>query len=274
MFDRTCREEPGGARALELRPARVIPCGMARTGARTFLALLLAVASACAKQDGAPGTAPPAPAEPAPAEPAPAEPAPAEPAPSKAATQDEAGVHAAFEAYRAAILARDGKSAVTLVDRKTIETYQQYLDLARTVDRAGLRRLDWMGKFMVLRLRHEFDRQALAALTGESLFVVSIERGWISDTAVRASRAANVTLDGPRAGLSLTERPDVPVFFFAWETDVWKFSLWKTFPLAELGMQKLFEQSKAKDELAWIVAVIEAISPRQFDPAMLEGPPR
>jgi len=187
---------------------------------------------------------------------------------------DDEAVRQRFAAYCEAVLARDGKKALGLVDRRTIELYGEYLGLARTVDRAGLLRLDWMGKMVVLRIRHEFDAPAIAAMTGESLFVAGVEHGWISDASVRGMQVAQVTVNGASAGISLVQAPSVPVLHFIKEPPGWQLSLWKTFPLAEPLMQKMFVESGKQDPLEWIVSILEALSPRQFDRARLDGPAR
>jgi hypothetical protein len=240
-------------------------------GARLSHVVFLFAISACSSSGSAPGNAVDAGLS---GEPTPVAATPRPSSTVAESTQNEAAVRDAFEAYRAAALARDGKRARALLDRKTVETYQEYLTLARTVDRAGLKRLDWMGKFMVLRLRHEFDRKTLDAMTGDSLLVLSIERGWISDASVREAKIGEVRLDGARANMSLAQQPKTPIFFFVQEPDGWKFSLWKTFPLGEFVLQKAFEESGAKDEIVWVVSLIEALSPKRFDNALIDGPPK
>lgn len=187
---------------------------------------------------------------------------------------DELEVRERFEAYRAAVLARDGKRASELVDRRTIEAYQTYLELARTVDRAGLLGLDWMGKMMVLRVRHEFDAGAIAAMTGLSLFIAGVEHGWISDASVRSIEVADVDVSGTNAAISVVQQPGVPVFHFIKEADGWKLVMWKLMAMSEPALQKMFVDSRQPDPLEWIVSTLEAISPRQFDRALLDGPPR
>lgn len=189
------------------------------------------------------------------------------------ATRDEAGARAVYEAYRAAMLARDGRRALSLVDRRTIEAYERYVELALTVDRAGLTRLGWTAKFMVLRIRHGFDRRALEAMTGASLFILAIERGWYADAGVADVEIAAVRIAGLHADITYTVEPDVPVHFLAWEPGGWRLALWKTIPLVDRALQPMFEGSGAPDEVEWIVSLIEADSPKKFDRALLDGPP-
>jgi len=49
-------------------------------------------------------------------------------------------------------------------------------------------------------------------------------------------------------------------------------SMGKSFPIAEPWMQQMFVDSRAPDELTWLISNVEAISPEEFDRAMLDGP--
>lgn len=125
---------------------------------------------------------------------------------------------------------------------------------------------------LVLRLRHELRGAELAALTGEQMVALSVERGWSSGTSYRDVMVADVRIDGTQADLSFTI--DIRSVFLTWEAGAWKISLWKTFPQAELDLQRMFEQSGETDEIAWMVATLNATSSRAFDVALLDGPPR
>lgn len=141
---------------------------------------------------------------------------------------DRAAVLGTFEAYRGALLAKDGKRSLALVDRGTIDTYEQLLGQVRTVDRAGLERLDWSGKMSVLLARHEFDAAALAGMTGASMFMTGVERGWIDAGGVRDIKVARVEVAGEVAWLSLAQAPGVPMFHFVKQAGDWKIELDKT----------------------------------------------
>lgn len=44
--------------------------------------------------------------------------------------------------------------------------------------------------------------------------------------------------------------------------------------MVEPLMQKAFDESGAKDEIDWLIEVVEAMSSRSFDRARLDGPAR
>lgn len=188
-------------------------------------------------------------------------------------TTDEEGVRTALEQYRKALLERDGELASRTVDKKTFETYQHYLELARTVDRAGLDALDLMAKLAVLRLRHELGAARLAVATGREIFALGVDKGWVSDNSVRNADIAKIAIDHTSASVSISAAPHVPIFFFFKEGDGWKFALWKTIAMAEPALQAMMAESGETDEVAYVVGLIEAISQRKFDRALLNGPP-
>jgi hypothetical protein len=191
-----------------------------------------------------------------------------------AAVDEEEQVRNAFERYRRALLARDGRTAADAVDRKTIELFDEYLRLARSATREELSRLDVMAKLMVLRLRHELDAKALAEHDGRSIFAHAIAKGWTSDAQARNAVIARVRIEGPWANLSVEQAPTVPLFFFAKDGDTWKMALWKTMVLAEQTLKEWVRKDGAASEEEWVIDIIEKVSPKKFDPAMLEGPPK
>lgn len=205
-----------------------------------------------------------------------ARPSTATPSASGGATQDtteEEGIRTAFEQYRTALLERDGELASRTVDSRTLETYQRYLELAQTVDRAGLDALDLLAKLFVLRLRHELDAAQLAAATGREIFALGVDNGWISDSSVRDTEIAKITIDNTSASVSIRRAPNVPLFFFSKEGASWKFALWKMFPIVEPALRKMMAESGETDEVAYVISIIEAVSPRKFDRTLLTGPP-
>lgn len=188
-------------------------------------------------------------------------------------TTAEEAVRTAFEQYRKALLERDGELASRTVDRRTLETYQRYLELAQTIDRAGLDALDLLAKLFVLRLRHELDAAQLAAATGREIFALGVDNGWISDSSVRDTEIAKITIDNTSASVSIRRAPNVPLFFFSKEGVSWKFALWKMFPIVEPALRKMMAESGETDEVAYVISIIEAVSPRKFDRTPLTGPP-
>lgn len=141
-------------------------------------------------------------------------------------------------------------------------------------NREALLQLDIAAKFMVLRLRHELDGGTLAEVTGRALFRHSVEKGWTSDAQVRNAVLARVQIDGAWANISVEQAPTVPVFLFAREAGTWKMALWKTMALAEQALKHWVREDKAISEEEWVIDMIEKISPKRFDRAMLDGPPK
>ena len=112
-------------------------------------------------------------------------------------------MRAAFDRYRNALLNRNGSQAADLVDRRTIDQYEEYVGLARTVDRKGPRNQELLAKLVVLRLRHDFDATSLATLSGRKLFETSVEKGWIADSQLESTVLGKVTVDGGQASVSI-----------------------------------------------------------------------
>lgn len=180
---------------------------------------------------------------------------------------DNEGPLKVFEAYRKAVSGRDGLAACKLVDRKTIQHFAEYRDNLPPGLRSStgyldlgtaLARFDWFGKLLLLRLRHE--KVDPLHMTGESLFAISIERGYVSNT-VRELEISQVHIDGNHATLSAHQYN----LELVQEDGQWKLSLWKFFSQAEPVMQKLFAESGAADEISWLLS-IEKITPKTGNP--------
>ncbi|MEM8933979.1 MAG: hypothetical protein AAGE94_22500 [Acidobacteriota bacterium] len=195
---------------------------------------------------------------------------PAAAAPTPA--EDEAAVRAAFEEYRAALLSADGARAARAVDRPTIDWYQGTIDKARSIDRGGLDELTIMEKFTVLRLRHEFDRAALDAMTGESLFALAVENEWVNRTSVERVELARITLDGDAASASINTDLETPLFYFSRRRDDWGFALWRTFPVADESLAQLIvDHGITVDQ--FVVSSLETLTNSPVDLAIYDGPP-
>ena len=66
-----------------------------------------------------------------------------------------------FSQYRKALLEGDSSRAADMVDARTIALYAQILKEALNMPHEKLSQLDFISKFMLLRVRHEFNRSQI-----------------------------------------------------------------------------------------------------------------
>src|SRR5687768_1161148 len=88
---------------------------------------------------------------------------------SQTRTSEEA-IQSTFSQYRKALLEGDGSKATELVDTRTIALYGEIRTNALEMPREKLSQLDFISKFMVLRVRHEFSKSQIEKMSGRELF--------------------------------------------------------------------------------------------------------
>jgi hypothetical protein len=181
-------------------------------------------------------------------------------------------VQSAFQAYREALLRNDGPAAWDLMDAGTEKYYAEALSDAMSLPQPDLARLDFIAKFMVLRLRLEFRKPELQRLSARDVFVHAVEKGWISRSSVeRITGFDRIEIEGHLASGYLAASGSTPVFHFIHEGGRWKLSLWKIMELGNAGIAQLLkEQNVSEDEL--MLHMLRSVSKYEVDPRIYEGP--
>ena len=115
-----------------------------------------------------------------------------------------AQVQAAFERYVAALAARDGAGAASLVTPASLAHQDRLRDLALHAPRAQVEALPMANRLMVLRLRHEFTAAELRPLSGADLLHASVEEAWSSPKPLQVLTIAGVEATGATAAATVT----------------------------------------------------------------------
>lgn len=189
-------------------------------------------------------------------------------------TPDPEAIENAFLQYRSALLKGDAAKAAELVDTRTIVYYNQILTNALEMPHQKLRQLDYLSKFMVLRIRHEFNKSQLEKMSGMDLFKIGVDKGWIStSTVANIDRLAkiNVDVDLNKATASIPRFPNTPALYFRKESGRWKLALWRSFELVNLAMRLTVEKSGLTEE-EFILKSINMLSSKKVDTRILSGP--
>jgi hypothetical protein len=183
---------------------------------------------------------------------------------------EEILIQQVFEQYRSALLQGDGEAALAALDLETIDWYEQVIEFALTLDRDDLNRLDFIEKFTVLRLRHEFSRDELEDLTGDELIKIAIENGWISRSSVESLELEDVEVNDLRGIVTITGISE-PLFLFVKEDGQWKFMLWKVTALGNPAFEQLVAESGLSED-EFVIGILEALSSFQVDERIFDGP--
>jgi hypothetical protein len=132
-------------------------------------------------------------------------------APAAYATDPTAKVAAAFERYKAALMARDGAAAISLVTPASLAHHERLRDLALHAPQAVVEALPLADRILVFRLRHEFTAGELLPLSGADLVRLGVEEAWSSPKAMQPLAVAAVEAGGDGGALAAVTRAGEPV---------------------------------------------------------------
>lgn len=194
--------------------------------------------------------------------------------PASKDSPDQAAVRKTFSAYQAALKAKDGEAAATLLDAETLDAYRTYIIQAQNLKREQLEKLGLVDLIQVLRFRHELTPEELAAAKAPVLFARSVKEGWTSDNAVLSAKVGRITVHGDQADISPADKPFTAAFYFNKEKGQWRYDLVHGHEQLEKALRGMMAASQAKDPLPFAVQIIEKASAKKpFDDKHLEGPP-
>lgn len=186
---------------------------------------------------------------------------------------DEAAVRAAFEAYRAALLARDGDAALLHVSEATFEYYGevQRMALYATADEVRARPLP--DQLYVLMLRTRIPTERLRAMTPRELFAHGVVQGWIGEESTRTMQVGRIFVDGGRASAPVLQegRPSPLHLHFVRQDGAWKWDMLGVIQLMDPLFRQLAEGAGATPE-ALLLQVVEGVAKRRLPPTVWDPP--
>lgn len=196
----------------------------------------------------------------------------AAPSRSQREAADRASIQKVFAQYREALTANEGSKAADLVSARTIVFYDEIVSHALKMPREKMGRLDFVAKFTVLRVRHEFDKAEIEKMTGRQLFILGVDRGWISKSSVASiGQLTEIKVDQHQAAASIAQAPGIPAFHFVNESGQWKLDLILSFQLANDAMGAEIAKTGMTEE-EFIVRALNMLSSKKFDDRVFSGP--
>jgi hypothetical protein len=194
------------------------------------------------------------------------------PAQSKDQTVEKQAIHATFVQYKEALLQEDGSKAADVVSDRTIVFYDGIVTHALNTPHAKLKELDFISKFMVLRIRHEFTKSELLEMTGRRLLELGVDKGWISKASVaNIERLVNLEVDSSRASAAIPSAPRIAAFHFLKERGEWKLDLTASFALANDAMKHEVAKSELTEE-QYIIQTLNLLSSKPVDDRIFSPP--
>ena len=215
------------------RPARWANVkGLGSSGRRLAVALTLVTLTACGASSNTPDVAPSVSAAVRPV----------------TSGQVVADVRSGFEAYRSALLNRDGERAAQSVTKSTLVKYEEYRGLALTGDETTVKGLSLVHRLTVLMTRHRVALSDLQNMDGRALFQHGVEQGWISQASVAQVELGDIAVSGNTASAEAGSAGEqVGRFVFVKEQDRWKLDLTKLITASEPALQAAVAQQRVSE---------------------------
>jgi hypothetical protein len=186
---------------------------------------------------------------------------------------DEAGVRAAFEAYRAALLARDGQAALPHVAAAVFEYYGDVQRLALYAMADEVRARPLHDQMFVLLLRHRLAPQRLRDMTPRELFAYGVDQGWIGEESTRRQQIDRVWVHGNMANVTINQggRPSPLDYSFVRQEGAWKWDMLGVIQWMDPAFRMLADRNGLTPE-ALLVRVVEATNKGTVSPAIWDPP--
>lgn len=187
--------------------------------------------------------------------------------------RDVQGVFECFAAYKGAILAQQGETAVGHLSRSTIDEYQNYVNLSLTADREEIAELSFINRMQVILMRHRIPLETLRELDGRSAIVFAVDRDWIGKDAVIRTELGDVSVynDRATAEVAIGGQKAPTRFQFRRENGKWKFDLLSVLRDSNSAMKRAAEQA-GMDEDQFLFSITESVTGKKIDESIWTPP--
>ncbi|TNF37742.1 MAG: hypothetical protein EP329_02235 [Deltaproteobacteria bacterium] len=189
-----------------------------------------------------------------------------------ALTGDAAKVDASFEAYRSALLDKDGKRVADLVGPATLAYYEELLDLARYGGREDFAARNMVDQIAALEMRRSYTREQLAETTAyRALAHLTTANDEEVNPMMRLLEIEQVTVTGDLADAELTlggkTGPTPLRLQFARVDGAWKVELPGWFELTnELLISQIEKEADTKLDPELIELVVRGVMAGEDEP--------
>ena len=201
----------------------------------------------------------------------------------RAQQTSEEQVRAVFYRYKEALVSGDGVTAAALVDRETLDYFEEVRELALSGSAEQIRQRSFIDRLLIVSMRHEIAPEAMSEIELEDLIRTAMSAGWISPASIQQLEIRDIRVDGNSAtGSAVTSAslsdPTLagPVddlrYGFALEGGQWKFRFSSLVDSLN-GLIAQFTRQLGTDEDDLIFTLVEAFSGRAVLPEVWDKPP-
>lgn len=176
-------------------------------------------------------------------------------------------VRAAFEAYRRALVGRDGAAAVAAVTGGTVAFFDECRRAALTMPRAQLESRDVIFRYTVFELRSRPDAARLRTMSGRDVFVRAVAEGQVGAN-IATLQAGDVEVDGDRATIELRAPGGTMPVTFRKEGSSWRLDIVELVRQSSAALGQMAARLSAGDENAGIFRLLQMTTQRPTTEAL------
>jgi hypothetical protein len=195
-----------------------------------------------------------------------AEPVPLPRTTTSESAADQAAVRQAFDAYRAALTAKDGKTAASLLTAESIEYYANLKKLALTAPESYLRRARMSDQLAVIDLRVSVPAENLRRWSAAQLAGDAVNRGETQSTVVARLSAGTIEVAGDTGTVQV--KLDGKAFeyklTFYREDGQWKFRLIPILEATEGALRRRVQEDQVTETDLVDEVVAQTVPPEKI----------
>lgn len=135
-----------------------------------------------------------------------------------------------FSKYKTAVLSQKGYDAVTCLNQKTIDYYDDILNEIQFATKEEINNMSGADQMQVIAIRHLFSKEDIFSLTGLTLYASTITDGLMKGDNLKTMGIGQVAIKGKRAKAQMVkDGVKTPIFFdFSKEEGQWKIDVTTT----------------------------------------------
>lgn len=186
---------------------------------------------------------------------------------------EEAAIRATFEAYRTALLARDGEGALPHVSQSVLEYYDYVRELALYASAAEVRTRPLSDQLFVILLRHRIPSAQLRGMSGREVFAHGVAQGWISDEQTRTQQLGRIGVTGNMAFAEMLvggQRSPITLHFVR-QDGAWRWDMLGVVQWTDIALRSVAESAGVTPE-ELLVSAAERVTGRQVAPTIWDPP--
>lgn len=162
---------------------------------------------------------------------------------------EEKHIQQTFQTYKSSVINDDGKAAIEVIDKRTINHYKRILELVISADSSAIETLPTMDKFFVLAIRHIIPADSIQLMTGDGLFIYAINKGMIGKEGAMKIDIGNIAIEDNFAMAEFTSEgkmTGIKINFYKDEGN-WKFDLSSFFKVGNIAFKNLLKDCPSSE---------------------------